>query len=62
MLQVHFVTNYRWVQMEVVLLPQDQWCNHMVDDWARCPHLSFQTHPRILGIGKEFHVDVAIIW
>jgi hypothetical protein len=28
-LQVELVTNYRWVQMNVVFLPQNQWCSHM---------------------------------
>jgi hypothetical protein len=44
--------------MEVVFLPQDQWCSHMVNVWARA-HFFFQTHPLILGTRKEFHVDVA---
>jgi len=44
--------------MEVVFLLQDQWCSHMLDFWARCSHFYFQTHPWILGTGKEFHVDV----
>jgi len=25
------MTNCRWVQMEVVLVPRDQWHSHMVD-------------------------------
>jgi len=44
MLQVHFMTNYRWVRVEVALLPQDQWCNRIVNVWASYPHFSFQTH------------------
>jgi hypothetical protein len=31
----------------------------MVNVWAMCLHFSSQTHPLILGIGKEFHVDMA---
>jgi hypothetical protein len=57
-MQICIATNYRWVWMEVALLPQDQWCNLMVNAWARFPHFSFQTHPWILGTKKEFHVDV----
>jgi hypothetical protein len=30
----------------------------MVDVWAMCPHFSSQTHLSILGIRKEFCVDV----
>jgi hypothetical protein len=43
-LQVCLVTNYRWIWMEVVILPQDEWWNHIIDAWARCLHFFCQTH------------------
>jgi len=57
-LQVHLMTNYKWVRIEIAFLPQDQWCSRMVDAWARCLQFSFQTHLWIFGTRKEFHVDL----
>jgi hypothetical protein len=43
-LQVHIVTNYKWIRMEIALLPQDEWWRCIVNAWTRCPHFSSQTH------------------
>jgi hypothetical protein len=45
--------------MKVALLPQDYWCNCMVNVWAKCLHFSSQTHPFIFGTRMESLVDVA---